>query len=271
MKCKNISFCIFIVAATSLLFTGCFRFIDSALDSAGRTAGESVGSSIGDSVGRSFEHRIQSSLSPMMASWYVNSMFAVAFGAGGYAPPEMDYAPGQWTRWQGVYDGEGWMERAFIGIDDNNNQWWRVKFHDSSEDETFVLEGLFSPDRGRMLRLRRLFPGDEGPVEMPVDKESYYAPPRHIAEESLEGARVGTVEISVPAGTFMADHIRFGDAGGGTWEWWISKQVPGGIVRYAQKAPGSHDDDHDEGFDPNQYDIRLLSYGSDAVSELGVM
>ena len=127
----------------------------------------------------------------------------------------------------------------------------------------------FHPKR-TPLRLRRQFPGDEEPVEVPVEEDSYYAPPRRLGEESVEGAKVGTVEVTVPAGTFTAKHIRFGDAAGGTWEWWLCDEVPGGVVRYASRSQTSSDEGESEALDPNEYDIQLESYGDDAKSKLGV-
>jgi hypothetical protein len=51
--------------------------------------------------------------------------------------------------------------------------------------------------------------------------------------------------------------------GGGSLDWWISDQVPGGLVK--QFAKSSSDDSHGAAV------LQLEAYGTGAVSELGSM
>ncbi len=253
-----------IVVGVSLSVCGCVHVLDAASRTAGQTIGESVGTAVGDRVVRG--------LSPMVMTWYTNSLFAMAFGSGGYAVGETDYEPGEWTRWRWSGDNdEGWLERAYLGPD-GDREWWRVKLYDADEDESFVVEGLFTADLGELLRMRRQFPGDEEPVEVPVQKDQYYVPPTTLTDESIEGAKVETSDVTVPAGTFTADHIRFGSAQGGTWEWWLTDAVPGSIVMYANRAgsQSAGEPDEDAAFDPHDYQMVLVDFGDGAESMLGV-
>jgi len=195
---------------------------------------------------------------PMMARAYSQMMFAMAFGAGGYAPDEVAYKPGQYTRWNGQ-DGAT-FERAYLFNDSDGNPWWKMKLV-TQDSKTVVMEALFSPDRSKLLRMRAQFPQDKAPQEIPVEENTYYTPPRHLTKQSLEGADQGIESVTVPAGSFKAHHYVFGDAMSGTAEFWESDKVPGGAVRQLHKA--NNGDSH------ANYELSLSSYGNDAKSELG--
>ena len=82
----------------------------------------------------------------------------------------------------------------------------------------------------------------------------------------MEGAREGTVEVRVPAGTYTAEHLRYGGMGSGTYEWWMVDDVPGGLVKYSR----SYDDRDPEGPDPYNWVVELVDSGTGAESQLGV-
>jgi len=231
--------------------------VGSTMNTAGDTAGRRVGSAIGDSIGKS----IVASYQPQMMGWYTSYIFSVAFSSGGYAVGG-DYEPGDVTKWN-YPSGEGadaQIERARLQDDDKGNQWWKVKFHNPKENETIVLEGLFSPDRGKLLRLRGKFPKEDA-KEIPVTDQTYYVPPTKLTEESIAGATVGTEKVTVPAGSFDAKHVVYA-YGSGSQEWWLAEGVPGGLVK--QTLKGEKKDDKEQ-----KYTMTLQSHGKDAASELG--
>lgn len=159
-------------------------------------------------------------------------VFSYAFSAGGLWPGESTYQVGEYTRFE-FKPREGdpvTMERAYLKKLENGNQWWRVSWTDG--EDAYMYEGLLSPQEERLLRLRARDPdGHEG--EVPVSGQAIYIPPSEIGEESLAGATVGSEKITTPAGTFQTDHVVFMAMGsGGEVEWWITDQVPGGVVRY---------------------------------------
>lgn len=196
---------------------------------------------------------------PSMYGAYLAPLFSIAFSGGGYAVSTAPFKPGEWVKFSMEANEDsrgGWFERAFLGDDASGNHWWRVKFFDGGENSTIVMEGLFTADMQRVLRMRAQFPDDKGPQEIPVDQSTYYYPPRTLTKESLAGASQGTESVTTKAGTFTANHVRFGGASGGQ-DWWLVEAVPGGVVK--QRAGNAE----------RAHVILLEAFGSGAKSELG--
>lgn len=253
------------LAVALLVPLGCTSVVDRAVGSAADAAGRAVGERVGQMLVASFPD----SWTPRWTNLYTSYLFGVAFHSGSYVVTEEDvYEPGEWSRWRMVDGGETTptiIERAFLARTDEGDEWWRVKYINTDDDEEIVLEGLFSSDRSELLRLRGRFPGEEA-KEMPVEEGTYgYAEPTRLTEQSVEGATVGTETVTVPAGTFQARHVRYGQPGS-TLEWWLNNDVPGGMVRYLQRADGDAEAEM-----PQTWTAELEAYGSGAESELGVM
>lgn len=250
---------------TLLLFSGCSGVVNRAVGSAADAAGRTVGERVGEMLVGSFPE----DWTPRWTNLYVGYLFGVAFHSGSYVVTDEDaYDPGDWTRWR-MADAEGStstvIERAFLARTADGDEWWRVKYINTEDAEEIVLEGLFSTDRSELLRLRGRFPGEEA-REMPVEEGTYgYAEPVRLTEESIAGATVGTESVTVPAGTFRARHVEYGQPGS-TLEWWLTEEVPGGMVRYLQRASTAN-----EGEMPQTWTAELQDHGTGAVSELGVM
>jgi hypothetical protein len=211
---------------------------------------------------------------PMAGQWtadltwmYVGQLFGMMYATGANVF-DVPYAQGQWTRWQiGGDEDEDRMlvERAFLSRGDDGNEWWRFKAF--QERDTIILEALFKPVGDgvqQLVRMRGKMPGEREANELLV--------PDHMTnvnslgmfgmrptKESVEGATVGTANIRTPAGSFAAQHLRFGGAGG-RQEWWLSEQVPGGWVRY-KVTPAEVDE---------TFVMELVAHGTGATSELGV-
>ncbi len=210
---------------------------------------------------------------PMPGQWtadltwlYVAQLWGMMYGTGANVFDEA-YQPGQWTRWElrGNDDDEvATVERAFISKDADGREWWRYKSMMGSD--TIVLEGLFKPAGDglqELVRMRGRMPGEREANELMV--------PEHMTtlhawgmfrtrptKESVEGATVGTENVTTPAGSFSAKRVRFGGTGG-RQEWWLNPQVPGGWVQYAVTG-----EEKDEGFT-----MKLVAHGNGAASELG--
>lgn len=263
------------LAVTLLVLGGCSagsvvdRAVGSAADAAAETAGERVGEAVGERLGQMLVASFPDSWTPRYTNAYTGYLFSVAFHSGSYVVTEDDaYEPGEWTEWRMVDGGERTptvIERALLARTDEGEEWWRVSYENTDDGEEIVLEGLFSPDRSELLRLRGKFPGEEA-KEMPVEEGTYgYAEPTRLTPESVEGATVGTESVTVPAGSFEARHVRYGQPGA-TLEWWLSEDVPGDMVRYLRSAGGQSQADV-----PQTWTAELTDYGADAESELGVM
>jgi len=187
-------------------------------------------------------------------------VFAYSFAPGGLWISRTGYEPGEYTIFEMTQsDDESAVriERAFLTREDNGNEWWRVSWNEG--EDSWVYEGLVSPEQGELLRLRaRDADGNEG--EVPVSGETIYMEPTDVSDESIEGATVGQESLTTPAGTFQTDHVEYlATTGEGTIDWWITDQVPGGVVQY-QLA------DQQEGV---LWTNTLVERGDNATTELG--
>lgn len=262
-----------LLLSTLLLVSGCISVdnpIDRAVDSAMRSAGEQVGKAVGERVGAMVVGQFPANWNQQWTTMYVSYLFNVAFHSGSYQVSNEPYEAGEWTEWRMIDAGEetsAVMRRAFLAETEDGNQWWQIVYENTESDEEMIVEGLFSPDRSELLRLRALLPGEEEPQELPVQEGTYgYAQPVQLTEESVEGASKGMEEVNVPAGTFTAQHIEYG-AAGATMEWWLEESVPGGMVKYTRDAAGATSDETM----PSEWAAELTAYGDDAESRLDVM
>ena len=266
-----------LVLVAALALGGCSAALDSALDAAGRRAGAGIGNAVGEKVGEAagaaIAARMPTMWTPDLTRVYMNYMFTMAFHSGSYTFEDNDYQVGQWTRWRLIESGDEGrpdeMERALLHRRDDGMEWWRVKYVSETEEgrDSMVVEALFNPETGEFARMRGRMPGEEEAREMPVEEGTYgYTEPRTLTDESLEGALVGTEAIRVPAGSYTAEHVRYGGMGGGTYEWWLVDDVPGGMVKYSR----SYESQDMEGPDPYNWLVELVASGTGATSELGV-
>lgn len=251
-----------------LVVSGCttHRLLDRGIGSAVDAAGQAVGESIGEAIAREY--------TPQFTRWYTGYLMEMAFHAGGESVEGVtrDYRPGEYTEW--LVTGEDTeeinrMRRAYLGNDADGNQWWQVVYEDSASEDTIIMEALFTPERDRMLRLRTLFPDEDTPQERPVEDQRYQEP-RQVTAESLEGAVEAEERISVPAGSFQTRRAAYGSTAEGRRVWWLSDEVPGGVVRYALEQPRSEADapDDAEGMPLEAYVSELEEYGDDARTRL---
>ncbi|MFP4131314.1 MAG: hypothetical protein ACLFVF_04265 [Thiohalospira sp.] len=261
-----------LAAGAVLAVSGCGtgnNFVDDAIGSAADSMGQQVGKAAGDAAVRHY--------SPMFMRWQTAYLMRMAFYAEGHSVEAAahPYEPGEYTEWEVSDQDEeiaSHLRRAFLFENDDDNKWWQVVHDAVDAEEEVTLEALFTPDRSRMLRLRAEYPDGEGPREMPVEEQNYRAPQR-LTEESIEGATEDTVSVTVPAGTFEARKVRFSQPGGGTQTWWLSDDVPGGVVKYSWTAPRDEEDEAPEGAEDmptSAYIVELQDYGSGAESRLGI-
>ncbi len=260
-----------ILLASVIAVTGCATTVSSALDSAARRTGEGVGTAIGARAGAALAARMPAVWTPDLTALYMNYLFTMAFHSGSYTFQGTEYEPGEWTRWRMTEVDESEqpeLERAFLHRAQDGKEWWRVKFISEGGEgrDSISVEAQFDPTTGELVRMRSRMPGDTEAQEMPVEEGTFgYVAPRRLTAESLEGATVGTASVRVPAGTYSARHVRYG-SGYGTYEWWLSDQVPGGMVKYGT----SYRDRETDGLDPHNWTVELIASGRGATSELGV-
>jgi hypothetical protein len=265
-----------LVLIVALALGGCSSVIDGALDTAGRRVGQGIGDAVGQRVGEAagaaVAARMPTMWGPEVTRAYMSYVFTMAFHSGSYTFEGTDYAVGEWTRWrltESDSEQPEELERALLHRQDDGMEWWRVKYISATDEgrDSMVVEALFDPETGEFARMRGRMPGEEEAHEMPVEEGTYgYTEPTRLTEASVEGATVGTETVRVPAGSYTADHVRYGGMGGGTYEWWLVDDVPGGMVKYSR----SYESQDMEGPDPYNWVVELVASGTGATSELGV-
>lgn len=212
---------------------------------------------------------------------YIGQLFALQY-ASGAAMFEEDYKPGEWTKWSmtdtGNKDESQTMERAFLAMQPDSSEWWRMKTISTYKDggkemaDTVILEALYKPTSEwtrELVRVRAKLPGNKEPQELLVPAGmgmiNYNASVfgTRPTKESIEGATVSTAEkVTTKAGAFTAKHIRFG-AGNGNLDWWLTKEAPGGWVKFTGRS--------NSGDEKDVYTMELIAKGTGAKSELGVI
>jgi hypothetical protein len=198
-------------------------------------------------------------MTAQMMTSYANWMFTLAFNSGGYWVPGSDLRPGESVTFEfSAHDSRQRMERAFLTQLPDGKTWYRVKWYSTTEPDTLIFEALFSADKSQVLRMRGRTNGQPA-GEIPVEQNTGFTwrEPTYLTTESLNAAVVGTENLTTPAGTFSAKHIRYTLMGGGTYEWWMAQGVPGGVVKYLV------------GYQNNMYTQTLVAMANNATTELG--
>ncbi|HKJ72308.1 MAG TPA: hypothetical protein VKA55_11190 [Gammaproteobacteria bacterium] len=201
---------------------------------------------------------------PAAIHGYTMALFQALFYQGGYNLATEDFEPGEYVAWEASGMGSGdWFRKALLKRRDDGAEWWRVKTH--NDGDTFTMEALLAAaddaSGRRILRLRVQYPGEQ-PQEVPVTEQDsrrwVVDSQRTLTQESYQGLKLGVEDVTVPAGTFTVDHLRSGQPGGGTVNWYLSDRVPGGVVKFRWERG-----------DTAQV-LALNDYGSgSAASELG--
>jgi hypothetical protein len=210
---------------------------------------------------------------------YLGQLFAMQY-ASGASVFEEPYKPGEWTKWSITESGDSsqnqTMERAFLAMQADSSEWWRMKtlsaYKDNGKDmiDTVIIEALYkptSPYTKELVRVRAKLPGNKDPQELMVPQgmgminyNGFFG--TKPSKESVDGATVGTESLVTKAGTFSAKHVRFGN-GGGTLDWWLTPAAPGGWVKFTGGANGGDKKD--------LYTMEMIAKGTGAKSELGIV
>jgi hypothetical protein len=133
-------------------------------------------------------------------------------------------------------DGAKNMEMAIVGkdtVDGKDAYWWEMAITDQKMGGEMVFKSLLVMDGSNTHSSKTImqFPG-RPPMEMPAgmargDRSKVPADARTDSED------LGSESITVPAGTFTAEHFRSKNGGGDSW---ISKGAgPYGLVKHESK------------------------------------
>ena len=175
-----------------------------------------------------------------------NAFYGAMWNFGWFGYKDANYDPGQGTAWQitSSRDSKGptIFERAFLKANDDKTQWWRLKIAGSKAKDEIIYEFLVGADM-MVQKVRYRDPGSGQIGEFVPDqsgsqqKDAPSTPSRPQLADNL----VGTESVQVKAGTFTAGHYSYTDAQSGyTGESWISKTVPGYMVKFSSTNPKNH-------------------------------
>ncbi len=253
---------------TVLLFSGCSTLMDICFG--GRSPIAPVTDRAERRIGMAFMDA--TGISDMQAGMVASMVYMQVFVSGGYAGGYDDYSEGQGVVWEvtSKQDGEEErfeIERAFLKSLDDGSQWWLLR-HSSQNDE-IIAEALLDTDY-QLLKFRYRDPEydrirewtpqyekeEETPEETDQEAEESYSKVENYSDAMIEGDYTpyvkGSESVTVPAGTFETQYARVevdytesdpetGEPIGETdkliYEWWISEEVPGNMVRYSWSRP----------------------------------
>ena len=158
------------------------------------------------------------------------------FAMGGFMWDDGSYGDGDGTVWDVSFDGEdAVITRSRLKTNADGSTWWKAVF--LIDDGDYLYEYL-SDKEGYLLELRYR-DGESGEViEYIADRKDTSPYWRAGSAGTIDGEAaaeygVGTETVRVKAGRYRADHLVAADTeSGGIYEWWISDEVPGRVVKF---------------------------------------
>jgi hypothetical protein len=194
-------------------------------------------------------------------------IYSQVFFAGGYGAGYGDFEEGEGVAWDvTARDDDGSetvrIERALLKRNADGSAWWLLRYSAEGEDD-FLSEALMSEDYDLLTfrymdpetdRIREWIPEQEEAEDKSVeDDEAEEMAGIGFYEGSFGQYIVGSEKVTVPAGTYLADHILIEDTYTAEeegdesqsyevrYEWWLGSEVPGQLIKYiwANTSDGS--------------------------------
>ncbi len=215
-------------------------------------------------VNRTAENAVLSAtgIAALQDSMVAMIVYTSAFYAGGFMYGYDNFSEGEGVEWKVTSKSEEeesivTIERALLKRLNDGTSWWQLSYRD--EESEFLSEALVGGDFDLLIfryidpdtdELREWVPEEEeeSSVQEDSEEEEMDSELPDYYDGSWESNIVGTERITVPAGTYSADHVLveedyeyyYVDEDGNEqtemttlrYEWWISDSVPGNLVRY---------------------------------------
>jgi len=168
--------------------------------------------------------------------------YLASFYTGGFYLPA-DYEVGEGTVYRirdddpATDDGVFYIERALLAIEADGSQWWRLEYYQG--DDRISYEFRMAPDT----KVTELYYREGGGATVRMipakdDIAAYYADARTAAE--MPSKARAKERVKVGAGTYQAATVveegLDDDGRAYRHSWWLSADVPGGLVQYVQSA-----------------------------------
>ena len=217
-------------------------------------------SKVSGEIGARVSKRMLGGMELEMQKVYFQMVYAQVFYLGGFGYGYSEFKVGDDTTWRVETKDSGgtsWFEaqRNYIKKLPDGTQWWYVRL--KSEDDEFGYAALVDADFG-VRKVRYLDPDTKEIMEFEYEEPT----PEERERVAKEGAKDGPdveakgegefifpegenysryvtarEKLTVPAGSFDTEKIVYDYRNPETQEdynyiWWVSRQVPGGLVRY---------------------------------------
>ncbi|SPD73524.1 exported hypothetical protein [uncultured Desulfobacterium sp.] len=175
----------------------------------------------------------------LLVTILVLSCFAVSRAQFGNAGPDFygDFKPvmGSWSEYQITGANPSKMKIAIVGKEDVS-YWYEMVTETKGEGRT-ITKMLISGDPKAQNNVKKMIvkTGDEPAMEMPAAM-GQQLPKREAAGQQPAAVDKGTETITVPAGTFTAQHLQYKN-GQDLVDVWINKDVPPyGLIKSKSKT-----------------------------------
>jgi hypothetical protein len=172
-----------------------------------------------------------------------NAFYGAMWNLGWFGYKDGNYQPGQGTIWEITSSSKGskaptTFERAYLKLNNDKSQWWRLRIKGSKEKEEIVYEILFGSDTvAQKVRYKDQGSGQIGEF-VPDQSGSQPGALSQPTRDQMAKSLVGTETVQVRAGSFTADHYAYTDPKSGyKADSWISKKVPGSMVKFVGTNP----------------------------------
>jgi hypothetical protein len=170
-----------------------------------------------------------------------NAFYAAMWNVGWFGYMDANYQPGQGIVWQITSSrssgGPTTFERAFLKVNTDTLQWWRLEITGRNAKDRLGYEFLVGTDM-KVQKVRYKDPGSGQIGEFVPDQSGQQGGPSQPTRQQLANYLVGTESVQVKAGTFTADHYSYTDPQGGyKGDNWTSKTVPVSMVKFTGTNP----------------------------------
>ncbi len=172
-------------------------------------------------------------------------VYSTSVYGGGYAFEGESYKEGQGTVWlvenkdqDRVYSYE--LERALLKNLPDGLQWWQLRYKDEQGSKLYeyLIDADYNIHKIRFIHpesgeIVEYIPEEQAEGNAQADQTSEV---ESISEEDYAGLNRGKQTVTVKAGTFVTDHLVTEAVEGAeeqyVFEWWLTRKVPGGSVKY---------------------------------------
>lgn len=192
----------------------------------------------------------------LFAIMLVLSSFAISHAQLGKAGPDFygDFKPvmGGWSEYQITGASPSKMKIAIVGKEEGS-YWYEMVTETKGEGRT-ISKMLISGDPKAQTNVKKMIvkTGDEPAMEMPATMGQQFSKREAPAGQQPAAVDKGTETITVPAGTFTAQHLQYQNAQE-IVDVWINKDIsPYGLIKSKSKSQ----------------EMVLIGHGSGAKTEI---